>query len=155
MPAFAVYDALMDALIATVREVWPDVKKVHLGWPTIPPADWPYAVIALPEDEDLKQTSASVTGYWQIPKITITWRSKLPPANEGRQRVQIAKANALIAALEASSTYPQPNPVVQDTLGNIGPLPSPMTLEGKGANHFLEVNVVFTCRVLEHHHSRQ
>jgi hypothetical protein len=156
MPAFAAYNALIDALIVTIKAVWPEVQKIHVGWPAKAPTEWPYAVIALPEEEPLKIAPGGIVAYWQIPEITITGRFLLPSANEGHQRTQITKANLLIAALEASSVYPAPGTaVVQDTLANVGPLPSPMSIEGRGANHFLEVNVLFTCRARELHHSHQ
>lgn len=153
MPAFAAYDALITALISNVTDTFPEIKKVHPGWPVIPPKVYPYAVIALPEEEPMRHAQGGNLGYFQEVILTITMRFPMPSPSEGIQRKQVAQANTLIAVLEASSTYPAAAPVVQDVLAGVGPLPSPMTDENK--NQFYEVNVMFACRARELHTSRQ
>lgn len=153
MPAFAAYDALITALISSVRETFPEIKKVHPGWPILPPKQYPYAVIALPEEEPMRHAPGGIQGYFQEVILTITMRFPMPSPSEGIQRKQVAQANTLIAVLEASSTYPASGTKVQDVLCTVGALPSPMTDENK--NQFYEVNVVFACRVRELHTSHQ
>lgn len=155
MPALTIYPALIDGLLATVKAVWPEVKKIHVGWPMLPPKAYPYAVIALPE-EDPMVTQGSGLGVFQNLEFMITARFPLPSPGEGIQRTQVEKANLLIAALEEAFFYPAglvADALVTDPWGKIGPLPSPMTDENK--NQFYEVNVLFTCKRRELHTSHQ
>lgn len=152
MPAFAIYEDLMDAIEADVVAAWSDSKKVFRGMPRTVQTSYPYAAIILDENAPLSQEPDSVQGYTQTPNISVVRVNSLPADKSvSVQSLQVADANLLIARLERSFKYLDANddPLAADPVAMLAGMAS------EANEKVYSVEVRFTCSRRELHTSKQ